>query len=108
MTAERQRLDKWLWFARFAKTRTLAARLVTEGRVRINGRRAEAPAKGLAVGDVVTVAAAHVTAVLRVVDLGTRRGPAPEARRLYAELSQDGPDAGDPAGLVQPGDTPAP
>ncbi|MET0258181.1 MAG: RNA-binding S4 domain-containing protein [Methylobacterium sp.] len=86
MSAERQRLDKWLWFARFAKTRTLAARLVLDGHVRINGRRAEAPAKGVAVGDVLTVAAPHVTALVRVVDLGERRGPAPEARGLYAGL----------------------
>ena len=87
-----QRLDKWLWFARFARTRSLAARLVSEGHVRVNGKRAEAPAKGVAVGDVVTVAAAHVTASVRVLDLGQRRGPAPEARGLYADLSGPGPD----------------
>ncbi len=86
-----QRLDKWLWFARFARTRSLAARLVSEGHVRVNGKRAEAPAKGVAVGDVVTVAAAHVTASVRVLDLGQRRGPAPEARGLYADLSGPGP-----------------
>ncbi|GEO99697.1 RNA-binding S4 domain-containing protein [Methylobacterium haplocladii] len=86
MSVDRQRLDKWLWFARFAKTRSLAARLVADGHVRINGRRAEAPAKGVAVGDVLTVAATHVTALVRVVDLGQRRGPAPEARGLYADL----------------------
>ncbi|MER2268781.1 RNA-binding S4 domain-containing protein [Methylobacterium oxalidis] len=95
MKAERQRLDKWLWFARFAKTRSLAARLVTDGHVRVNGRRAEAPAKGLAVGDVITVAAAHVTALVRVVDLGERRGPAPEARRLYAEVAEPGEPPGE-------------
>ncbi|GEP04959.1 RNA-binding S4 domain-containing protein [Methylobacterium oxalidis] len=96
MKAERQRLDKWLWFARFAKTRSLAARLVTDGHVRVNGRRAETPAKGLAVGDVITVAAAHVTALVRVVDLGERRGPAPEARRLYAEVAEAGEAPGEP------------
>jgi ribosome-associated heat shock protein Hsp15 len=84
------RLDKWLWFARFARTRSLAARLVADGYVRINGKRAEAPSKGVAVGDVVTVAAPHGTASVRVLDLGARRGPAPEARRLYADLL--GPD----------------
>ncbi|MEH3061214.1 MAG: RNA-binding S4 domain-containing protein [Methylobacterium radiotolerans] len=86
MRADRQRLDKWLWFARFARTRSLAARLVTDGFVRVNGQRAEAASKGLAVGDVVTVAAAHVTTAVRVLDLGQRRGPAEEARRLYAEV----------------------
>ncbi|WP_336485727.1 RNA-binding S4 domain-containing protein [Methylobacterium nigriterrae] len=92
--AERQRLDKWLWFARFAKTRSLAARLVAEGHVRVNGKRAEAPAKGILVGDVVTVAAAHVTALVRVAGLGERRGPAPEARLLYVDLTkaEPGPD----------------
>ncbi|WP_375456405.1 RNA-binding S4 domain-containing protein [uncultured Methylobacterium sp.] len=93
----RQRLDKWLWFARLAKTRSLAARLVEDGYVRVNGLRVTVPAKGLAVGDVVTVAAAHVTAILRVAELGERRGPAPEARRLYVDLAagsgaaEDGP-----------------
>jgi len=89
MRADRQRLDKWLWFARFAKTRSLAARLIEDGFVRVNGLRADAPSKALAIGDVVTVAAQHVTAAVRVVDLGERRGPAPEARLLYADLSAD-------------------
>jgi ribosome-associated heat shock protein Hsp15 len=80
------RLDKWLWFARFARTRSLAARLVGEGHVRLNGKRVEAPAKGVCVGDVVTVAAAHATLSVRVLALGERRGPAPEARQLYADL----------------------
>ena len=86
MKEGQRRLDKWLWFARFARTRSLAARLVTDGHVRLNGKRVETPAKGVAVGDVVTVAAAHGTASVRVLDLGERRGPAPEARRLYADL----------------------
>jgi ribosome-associated heat shock protein Hsp15 len=84
------RLDKWLWFARFARTRSLAARLVGDGYVRLNGKRVETPAKGVCVGDVVTVAAAHATLSVRVLGLGERRGPAPEARRLYADLSQPG------------------
>jgi ribosome-associated heat shock protein Hsp15 len=90
MREDRQRLDKWLWFARFAKTRTLAAKLVGEGYVRVNGRRAESAAKGLAVGDVLTIAARHVTTVVRVERLGERRGPAPEARSLYSALEGAG------------------
>ena len=89
MREDRQRLDKWLWFARFVKSRTLAAKLVSDGFVRVNGQRAETPAKALAVGDVITVAAARRTAVVRVEALGTRRGPAEEARRLYRELGRD-------------------
>lgn len=87
MKEGRQRLDKWLWFARFAKSRSLAARLVEAGHVRIGGMRATVPAKAIAVGDVVTVAAAHGTAVLQVADLGTRRGSATEARGLYRDLA---------------------
>jgi ribosome-associated heat shock protein Hsp15 len=89
MREDRQRLDKWLWFARFVKSRTLAAKLVSDGFVRVNGQRAETPAKALAVGDVITVAAARTTAVVRVEALGTRRGPSEEARRLYSELGRD-------------------
>src|SRR3954468_7152400 len=89
MRKDRQRLDKWLWFARFAKTRVLAAKLVADGYVRVNGERVASVAKPLAVGDVVTVAAAHTTAVVRVEALGERRGPAPEARTLYSALGRD-------------------
>ena len=89
MRDDRQRLDKWLWFARFAKTRTLAAKLVQNGFVRVNGQRADNPAKALALGDVITVAVARTTAVVRVEALGDRRGPAPEARLLYSDLDRD-------------------
>ena len=89
MRDDRQRLDKWLWYARFVKTRSLAAKLVQDGFVRVNGQRVENAAKALAVGDVVTVAVARTTAVVRVEGLGERRGPAPEARLLYTELDRD-------------------
>jgi len=91
----RQRLDKWLWFARFARTRTSAASLVAEGRVRVNGVRATAPARAVRAGDVLTIAAPHRTAVIRIRAEGTRRGPAPEAASLYEELG-----GGDAAALV--------
>jgi ribosome-associated heat shock protein Hsp15 len=89
MREDRQRLDKWLWFARFAKTRTLAAKLVTSGFVRLNGQRTDSAAKAVAVGDVITIALARTTLVVRVESLGERRGPANEARQLYLDLSQD-------------------
>lgn len=88
MREDRQRLDKWLWFARFAKTRTLAAKLVTSGFVRVNGQRTDNAAKAVAVGDVVTVALSRTALVVRVEALGERRGPAPEARKLYADLNE--------------------
>jgi ribosome-associated heat shock protein Hsp15 len=90
MAEERQRLDKWLWFARFAKSRTLAAKLVQGGHVRVNGVRVEAPAKGVAVGDVLTVAQPRTTLVVRIEGLGVRRGPAPEARALYSLPEPEG------------------
>jgi len=82
---DRQRLDKWLWYARFARTRSLAVKLVESGHVRVNGQRQTNPAKGIAVGDVLTVAAPHATVAVRVLDLGERRGSAPKAQTLYEE-----------------------
>lgn len=87
MREDRQRLDKWLWFARFAKTRTLAAKLITSGFVRVNGQRTDNAAKAVTVGDVVTIALSRTTLVVRVEGLGLRRGPAPEARQLYIDLN---------------------
>jgi len=84
---ERQRLDKWLWFARVVKTRTLAAKLVTDGHVRINGNRQETAAKLVGAGDVLTVALERQVRVLKVLGAGTRRGPFEEARLLYEDLT---------------------
>ena len=89
MREDRQRLDKWIWFARFAKSRTLAGKLVASGFVRVNGQRADQAAKAIAVGDVLTIALGRTTVVVRVEALGTRRGPAPEAQSLYTDLSRD-------------------
>jgi ribosome-associated heat shock protein Hsp15 len=88
---KRLRLDKWLWHARILKSRSLAARLVSDGHVRINGIRAGAPAKPVKPGDVLTIALERTVRVLRVVGLGTRRGPAPEAQALYDDLSPPPP-----------------
>ena len=85
--AEGIRLDKWLWHARICKTRGLAARFVAEGAVRVNAVRVTKPATLLRVGDGLTFAQGAAIRVLRVQALGVRRGPAPEARSLYADLS---------------------
>lgn len=87
--AERQRLDKWLWFARVVKTRTLAARLVAEGHVRVNARRTETPAKAIEPGDVLTISLERQIRILKVVAPGTRRGGYPEARLLFEDLSPE-------------------
>jgi ribosome-associated heat shock protein Hsp15 len=83
MRAERQRLDKWLWFARVARSRAACQDLIAAGRIRINSQRVTAPGHGLKIGDVITAAAPHGTLVLRVRDLGDRRGDAASAARLF-------------------------
>lgn len=87
---DRQRLDKWLWFARMARTRTAAATLVGEGHVRINGQRIVQAAKAVRPGDVLTIALARDVRLLRVLATGERRGPYEEARLLYEDLAGDG------------------
>lgn len=82
-----QRLDKWLWFARVIRTRTLAAGLVTDGRVRVNRERIVKPSQPVRPGDVITVAAGNHVRVLEVVAAGTRRGPPSEAQGLYKDLT---------------------
>ena len=99
--ALRQRLDKWLWFARVAKARGVAARLVAEGHVRLNARRIETPAKAVGAGDVLTIALERQVRVLKVVAPGARRGGFSEASLLFEELS----DLGD---LRPPGPTDGP
>jgi ribosome-associated heat shock protein Hsp15 len=86
MREDRQRLDKWLWYARFARTRTACTKLVAEGRVRLNGKRIDQPSRGIAEGDVLTIAAEHGTIVARVTALGERRGNADAARELYEPI----------------------
>jgi ribosome-associated heat shock protein Hsp15 len=84
------RLDKWLWHARFFKSRSLAAAFCAEGRLRLNRRhvgRASAPVR---VGDVLTFPLGNAIRVVRVLALGKRRGPPAEARALYTELLQQG------------------
>jgi ribosome-associated heat shock protein Hsp15 len=89
----RQRIDKWLWFARIVKSRTLAAKLVSEGRIRVNSIRIETPARAVGPGDVLTVALERDVRVLRILANAERRGPYPDARLLYADLSV--PENGD-------------
>jgi len=81
------RIDKWLWQARFFKTRGLAARQVSEGKVRVNAAKVSKPSRSVAPGDVLTFPQGHVIRVVRILALGERRGPAPEARMLYEDLS---------------------
>lgn len=81
------RLDKWLWQARFFKTRSLAAKQVSAGHVRVNSNRVGKPAYQVTPGDVLTFPQAKVVRVVQIVQLGERRGPAPEAQTLYQDLA---------------------
>lgn len=80
----RVRIDKWLWAARFYKTRTLAAEAVDGGKVQINGDRVK-PAKALKVGDRLSVRSGPYSWEITVLQLSERRGAAIEAQKLYAE-----------------------
>ena len=82
-----QRLDKWLWFARFLKTRAMAAALVSDGRVRLNGEPCAKPARAVGPGDTLTFPQGRCVRVVRVLAVGARRGPAPEAQALYEDLT---------------------
>ncbi len=81
---EQVRIDKWLWAARFFKTRSLAAKAVTGGKVSKNGQRTK-PAKALAIGDELKIQKGTMEQIVIVLDLASRRGPAVVARTLYEE-----------------------
>ncbi|MGF1454894.1 MAG: RNA-binding S4 domain-containing protein [Alphaproteobacteria bacterium] len=113
-----QRLDKWLWYARFFKTRSLAARVVTDGKVRLGvgdarPERVTKAAQTVRVGDVLTFPQGTRVRVVRIRAAGTRRGPAEEAAMLYEDLAPatprgDGPTAGAPGEDAGPSREPVP
>lgn len=94
--SDKIRLDKWLWQARFFKTRSLSAKTVSGGHVRVNASKVAKPAHAVAPGDVLTFPQARQIRVIRILACGTRRGPAPEAQALYEDLSPPPPKP-DPA-----------
>ena len=81
------RLDQWLWFARFVKSRSLAARLCAAGAVSLNGNPVRKANQAVRVGDVVVVPQGGWQLTVRVLALGARRGPAAEARTLYQQAA---------------------
>lgn len=80
-----RRLDQWLWFARFVKSRSLAARLCVSGAIAVNGSSVAKPNHTVRIGDTVVLTVAGWQRVSRVTALGSRRGPAAEACLLYEE-----------------------
>ncbi len=81
------RVDKWLWYSRVVKTRSLAQAIVKSGKVRVNGTKISSPSSAIAPDDVLTITLDRRIAILKVIALGVRRGPAPEAQLLYEDLS---------------------
>ncbi len=92
MNAVAMRIDRWLWHARFFKTRSMATQLVASGRLRLNRRRITKSHGTLHPGDILTFPQNRRVRVIRVIAISTRRGPAREAADLYEDLApRDGP-----------------
>jgi ribosome-associated heat shock protein Hsp15 len=100
MTPGAIRIDKWLWYARFFKSRTLATRLVSEGHVRVNRERVTKSHGAIRPGDVLTFPQGREIRVVKVLDCGDRRGPAVEAQALYEDLEPVGQVSREPAATV--------
>ena len=83
------RIDRFLFFIRLMKSRTLAQALIDSGHVRVDGRRVEKPSDSVRVGSIIAFPLHDKVRVLKVLSLPTRRGPAPEARACYEELGID-------------------
>jgi len=81
------RLDKWLWSARFFKTRSLAVEEIGKGRIQVNGAAAK-PSRDLRPGDTVIIRSGPVLRTVRVLGLSAQRGPAPVAQLLYEETAE--------------------
>ena len=90
----RLRLDKWLWQARFFKSRELAVEIVECGHLRLNSQKCRKPGHAVQGGDVLTFAQGERIRVIRVRDIGQRRGPASEAQALYDDLDADATPVG--------------
>jgi ribosome-associated heat shock protein Hsp15 len=87
MAESRQRLDKWLYFGRFAKTRTAAQEMIRAGRVRVNRNKIRDPSHPVRVGDMLTIALGGQVRICRIEGFSERRGPYREARQLYLDLA---------------------
>jgi len=103
MTGESSlRLDKWLWYARFFKTRALATKAIAGGRFRLDGEVMGKPHRAAQLGQVLTFTTGERVRVIRIVALGSRRGPATEAATLYEDLSPEMPKRTTGEGVAGP------
>jgi len=82
-----QRVDIWLWHARFFKTRSLSTKLCRAGKVRLNGQKITKAKSPVVIGDILTFPQADLSRIVRISALGKRRGPAPEAQALYHDMT---------------------
>lgn len=98
--SETLRIDKWLWHARFFKTRTLAAKVVSAGHVRVNAERVKKPSTNIKAGDGLSFMQGRHIRVVRIAALGDRRGPANEAQALYEDLTPEREAAAPPVPRV--------
>ena len=90
---EKIRLDTWLWYARFYKSRSLSSKAILSGKLRLNSNKIIKPASKVKINDVLTINHINVVRVIQVQSLGSRRGPASEAQKLYNDLSENIIDA---------------
>ncbi|TWG92583.1 ribosome-associated heat shock protein Hsp15 [Mesorhizobium sp. J18] len=103
MTAEtRQRIDKWLFYARVVKSRSLAAKLVQAGRLRVNREKIQQPSYHVKAGDTLTITLDRRVLVYRILNPGTRRGPAEEARQLYEDFTPSASAEKEPPSALPP------
>ena len=86
---EKIRLDTWLWYARFYKSRSLSSKAILSGKVRVNSIKIIKPASKVKIKDVLTINHVKLVRIIEVQSLGARRGPASEAQKLYKDLSGD-------------------
>jgi ribosome-associated heat shock protein Hsp15 len=93
MAAGEQRIDKWLFFARVVKSRSLAQKLAVSGAVRVNREKISHAARLVRPGDVLTISIHDRIRILKILDSGDRRGPAPEAALLFQDLTSARADA---------------
>ena len=101
LSVSRQRIDKWLFFARMAKSRSLAQAHIQDGHVRVNGERVVQPSHNVKVGDRVELSLQRRDLVLVVLQPGSRRGPFEEARLLYEDVSPPVDEANRPTPFEQ-------
>ena len=86
---EKIRLDTWLWYARFYKSRSLSSKAILSGKLRINSNKITKPATKVKTNDVLTLNYVNEIRVIQIQSLGSRRGPASEAQSLYIDLTED-------------------